>query len=502
LVHKLKHHQSLKKMTDLDSRMELFTKYLDRTNMEHKEYQYDGVRWCLNNELRDDPPCGVRGGFIADEMGLGKTIMMIGLMYCNFMPRTLIVLPPVLIDQWFIQIYKTTGHKALIFHGENKKTVTNAELGAARIVITTYGAVTLSKKQIKDKELTHLHRVAWSRIIFDEAHHLRNTKTTRYIGARLLQAKSRWLVSGTPIQNRKDDFYSLCTMIRLPASFYTNSDNLRILARSFILKRTKKSVGIKMTDLLIDKNIVEWLSSKEMQLAEEIHSALAFSRVSPDKGLNKQIVSTFRERGVLTIMLRAKQSCIYPKLMTKQLDKLVQQGLIRDYNSYKEAFDHSSKLDAAVNSILVRKGNGCGKLIFCHFREEIDEVAERLRKGGMEKVATFDGRTSNGKRFDILNDKNEALILQIQTGCEGLNLQENYSEIYFISPHWNPAVEDQAIARCHRIGQTKPVYVQRFEMCPFLAEEDEPDISTLTIDKYVGFVQQDKRFIAKEIIAE
>jgi SNF2 family DNA or RNA helicase len=289
-------------------------------------------------------------------------------------------------------------------------------------------------------------------------------------------------------------------MIRLPASFYTETDNLKILARSFILKRTKKQVGIEITDIQIDKNIVDWLSDDEMRLAEELHSALSFSRVDPEKGLNKQIVSTFRQKGVLALMLRAKQSCIYPKLMTKQLDLLVNSGLIRDYSSYKNAFDHSSKLTAVINSILMRKDNGNGKLIFCHFREEIDEIANRLRAGGMTKVATFDGRTSNGKRFDILNEKNDALILQIQTGCEGLNLQENYSEIFFISPHWNPAVEDQAIARCHRIGQTKPVYVERFEMCPFTPEDNE--VSTKTIDKYVGDVQEGKRITANEIIAE
>jgi SNF2 family DNA or RNA helicase len=253
-----------------------------------------------------------------------------------------------------------------------------------------------------------------------------------------------------------------------------------------------------MPDLQIDKNIVEWLSSKEMQLSEEIHSTLDFSRVNPEKGINNLLVRTFdKKKSTLALLLKARQSCIYPKLITKYLDKLVEKGVISNYNSYKEALDYSSKLDAAVNSILANKGNGCGKLVFCHFREEIDEIAQRLRNGGMDKVATFDGRTSNSKRFDVLNDKNEALILQIQTGCEGLNLQENYSEIYFISPHWNPAVEDQAIARCHRIGQTKPVHVQRFEMCQFVS-----DISTLTIDKYVSHVQEDKRFIAKEIIAE
>jgi SNF2 family DNA or RNA helicase len=488
-------------MNTIETRMDMFKRYLDKSSMEHKQYQYDGVSWCLNNELREDPPCNVRGGFIADEMGLGKTIMMIGLMYSNFVARTLIIVPPILIDQWFVQIYRTTGHKALIYHGDDKKTITPEQLNAAHIVISTYGAITLTKRQIQDQIITPLHKVTWNRIVFDEAHHLRNPKTTRYIGARLLSTRIRWLVSGTPVQNKKQDFYSLCALIRLPASFYTESDNLRLLAKSFILKRTKAQVGIEMTDIHVGKSVVNWASQKEMLLSEELHSALSFSRVKPEKGLNKQIVDTFRSSGTLALMLRAKQSCIYPKLMAKKLDKMIEKGFLTDYSSYKEAFDHSSKLDAAVSAILQRKDNGCGKLIFCHFREEIDEIAQRLRNGGMTKVATFDGRTSSGKRYDILNDKNEALILQIQTGCEGLNLQENYSEIYFISPHWNPAVEDQAIARCHRIGQTKPVYVERFEMCSFVPDEEE-DVTTKTIDKYVNDVQEGKRIVASEIIVQ
>jgi hypothetical protein len=93
--------------------------------------------------------------------------------------------------------------------------------------------------------------------------------------------------------------------------------------------------------------------------------------------------------------------------------------------------------------------------------------------------------------------------LQIETGCEGLNLQENYSEIYFVSPNWNPAIEDQAIARCHRIGQIKPVSVFKYQMCGFLSgcvDENGNQITKITIDKHVNNIQKIKREIANNII--
>ncbi len=189
------------------------------------------------------------------------------------------------------------------------------------------------------------------------------------------------------------------------------------------------------------------------------------------------------------LMLKAKQSCIMPSMMKHTLNS-------EDQSEYKEAFDHTSKLDSIISTIVGRKDNGCGKLIFCNYRKEIDEVADRLVSAGL-KVAKFDGRTPFSKRQEILTQPNDALILQIQTGCEGLNLQQNYSEIYFVSPHWNPAVEDQAIARCHRIGQVKPVFVHRFEMSRF-DKDDSQLIDTMTIDSYTSLKQDVKRDVARE----
>jgi SNF2 family DNA or RNA helicase len=341
------------------------------------------------------------------------------------------------------------------------------QLNNAHIVITTYGAL------LRD---CLLHEVDWSRIVFDEAHHIRNKNTQVYQGAMKLKSPIRWLVSGTPIQNSKSDFYSLCSLLNLKPEFYKNPANLRTIATDYMLRRTKADVGIILPELTINNHVVKWTNEREMKLSHQIHASFHFSKKEEkekEKVQEEEEEEEEKEMSLLCRFIRAKQSCVLPRLVP-----------FGNVNS-------TSKMDYIVDTLLRRRDNEKGKLVFCQFREEIDEIARRLRMHSLS-VATFDGRNSHEERVFILNSKLDVLILQIQTGCEGLNLQEHYSEIYFVSPHWNPAVEDQAIARCHRIGQKKTVDVFRFEMEGFS--------QSLSIDSYVTSVQDNKRTVATEYL--
>ena len=448
-------------------------------------------------------------------MGLGKTLLMLGCILCNFRRQTLIVLPPALLAQWTAIVKGLFGHEPLVYHGWRVRGITQEELRRAPIVITTYGMVAARPKKRGGRWVSPLWAIKWSRLIFDEAHHMRNTQTSTFVGAKKLKGVIKWLVTGTPVQNRRGDFYALCAMLGLDAAFYANPENIRAIIRWHMLRRTKEEVGLKLPPVVKQMVQVPWMAADEKRLARNIHGLLRFADVT---AANVGGIGRFLGRHTCAILTRARQACILPALigtsMQKKHSALVESGAIGPDDTFP-VVRGSSKI-AALIELIEKRRNGRRKLIFCHYTGEIDMIAAILTRRGISH-AVVDGRTSKRDRQAALTPPitagewssvckkwatnefvhplvdrflcPEVLIVQIQTASEGLNLQ-HVQEIYFTSPHWNPALEDQAVARAHRIGQRKQVDVFRFVMNGFGGD-------SLSLDRYCQEVQDKKREIMK-----
>ena len=455
---------------DTHRKMNNYIEFLKYSGLTYSQYQFDGVKWMIEKESCSEVRYGGGGGgIIADEMGLGKTIMMIGTFISNLLPKTLIVVPLILIEQWKQQILKTTGYRVIVYHGSMKPDVSfmadgcGDGCGGARasnktyIVITTYHTLVSSRI---------LHHIQWNRVVYDEAHHLRNKNTQCHQVAAALKSDIRWLITGTPIQNSEKDLENLCIIARIPCD----------CVDEFILRRTKKEVGIAMPELSETVEMIQWRpETREHKLGSHFHRAW-------------QKIREKKDGKILPAMLRAKQVCIMPKIVdTEELyDSLATAAVAVETMPSIVIETENSKIDRVIQIIIERKLNGNQKIIFCHFHAEIDVIMVCLMDAGMT-VGVMDGRRKCAVS-DV--DENDVLIIQIQTGCEGLNLQK-FNEIYFIGPHWNPAVEDQAIARCHRIGQLKPVIVYRFIMDKF----DDCE----SLDMYIRDIQEKKRGLVRDM---
>lgn len=458
----------------MSSTADKWEKFRAMHGLTHQAHQLEAVEWCVDREEHGRRAGGalVRGGLIADEMGLGKTIEIIGTMHCNPLERTLIVVPRALLEQWSEVLARLLPAAPLVYHGAKARKLVE-QLSEADVVLTTYGMVGMSKTAFG----TPLHEITWSRLVCDEAHHLRNRKTRAHIGVKRLRVGIRWLMTGTPIQNKKSDFYSLCAAMGLPQEFYIQTENLIPFVRDFVLKRTKADVGMELPDLSSELCTVQWKSDLERQFAENIHASLPFSGV---------IANTTETRNVsgmsmLPLLVKARQACILPQLV-RFVPALGHEDAVRDERPKLTR----SKMDAVLEHVIATASPKRPKLIFCHYRGEIDMLVDGMKAAGLN-VGAFDGRVKQAERAELLKEPLDVLVLQVRTGCEGLNLQR-YNDIYFISPHWNPAVEDQAVARCHRMGQTEPVRVYHFLMEGFDKEE-----RTCTLDVHSQSVQDGKR---------
>ena len=413
-----------------------YNDFIISNNLESHEHQKYGVLWCLDRECNSNPYLDNKnGGFLADEMGLGKTIMMLALIKVNILARsTLIVVPPpLLLRQWEIKIENLLKVKPIVVYGYGKKKL---NIENSNIVLTTYGNLKSSLPNIKEKK--------FDRVIFDEAHHLKNKNSECYKNALDIDSKITWLITGTPLQNKIEDIYNLGNLLNLNKS--SIEKNFEKFKKICILHRKKANANIILPEVKEFIINVKWETTIEKEMLVEM-----MTKIDADKG------------NLLLHIIQQRKMCISPNSLNENFKEL--------YNVSDEMFNDTknskSKINEVVNIMKKNKNNGKKKMLFCHFRKEIDTIEKELEKIGYNKIEKIDGRITEKRRNEIFleasDDDDKVFIMQIQSCSEGLNLQM-FSEVYFVSPHWNPCVEEQAIARCHRLGQRQEVHVYKFKM--------------------------------------
>jgi SNF2 family DNA or RNA helicase len=507
-----------------------YAEFTKQFGLDYKQHQQECVDWCVKNEQQYS-----HGGLIADEMGLGKTIQILSLIHLNPMPNTLIVVPVALIEQWEKVLKDLKPDTTIItYRGYARKSITQKQLSES-ICLTTYGEISRTKSHIHTKKPQQLpqeafaspiHQIQWGRVVFDEAHHLRNNKTFSTTASIHIQSRIKWLLTGTPIQNSIKDFHTLCSVINIPSHLYKgNSIDLKKLTRHYIIKRTKKGLEIPMPKLNRYIVNVPWANEKEAEVAALFHAEVGMGKRHAEKSTPFAFGSEYR----LVNYLRAKQMCVLPKLLSPMLENKPQQhpseepaststatsptstttstttatttatsdskkehATPEDIKLLCDAMEGSSKLNSVVSTIITNKDKG-RKLVFCEFHKEIDFLESALLKENM-KVARIDGRTTKEMKKQIISSEDiEVMILQVKTCSEGLNLQ-HYNEVYLVTPQWNPCIELQAICRCYRIGQLNNVNVYSFNM------EAKEDLGfNGNMETYIKQVQKSKTEIAEQL---
>jgi len=394
------------------------------------DHQKTGVQWLIKTEKR------CNGGLLADEMGLGKTIQIISMMIANPLSLNLIVCPASLITQWKSEILKFA--PSIVVNTD----IDNIDITKQNIFIISYN------KLLRPNGFSSLK---YDRLICDEAHYFRNKKSKTFKILDSIKSKVRWVITGTPIQNYIKDIYTMFHFLR-------KKGDLEDLIRKYMLRRTIKDIDFKLPDLIQSIKFIGSYNPKFMNLIENNDYMFHLEKI-----------------------LRLKQACIIP---SQTLKSIKTKYSIKDDISRLKLSKLNKIVADVINSSLSNK-----TIIFSYFRKEINFLYKRLKPH--LNIDYINGSISSIKKKDIINNKDlDVLIIQINAGGTGLNLQ-HYNNIVFTGPQWNPTLEQQAIARAYRIGQTKNVYVKRYIV---------GKISDNSIEKKILKIQRTKLEMIKKYI--
>lgn len=415
-----------------------------------KPYQEEGVKWLLEKEKQK------KGGLLCDEMGLGKTIQMISLILGSPLKKTLVILPASLINQWNTEIKKFAGKiiEVYVHHGNNRNFIDFINTDKKQIVITSYNLIINDNSKFND--------FIWDRTILDECHYIRNRKSIIFQKINNIKSNIKWGISGTPIQNYVKDLENIFNYLGF--NILDCKYNLESLVKNFILRRTKNEV----------KHYQQKLDIPEYT----INNVNILIKNTKEKNLYLDLDSY--DFTPLEAVLRKKQVAILPQLFLNGMD------LKTKTKSPPWQFTNT-KYNYMINYIQKNYFDDEHKIIiFTTFKYEIQYLIKKFNSKKID-CKYIDGSISMNERDEIINDKdNKILIIQIVCGGTGLNLQ-HYNIAFFTSPTWNPSLEDQAIARLHRIGQTKNVIIHRL-------------LVHKTIDRYIDNIQKVKRLIIDKYI--
>lgn len=453
-------------------------------------HQIEGVVWMMEREKREDM---VSCGILADDMGMGKTMTASALLYCNPYD-TLIVTTLATLMQWRHTVVEVTGCTPNLLIRGNVCEMPPADPEGRRIAITTYSAIesycranASRSKDNKSSSGNYDHTKCmvarhWGRVILDEGHVIRNRKTSTFKAVMRLRGDRRWVLSGTPINNRRQDLCALGEWMGVPilegdaTSQYILRRTPSVMAASFEDIQGGKSVSASVRQAQLQTHIVRipFKDNKEAELYG--HLAKAYREKA-----GQVAESGSKNNAAMEILLRMRQCCVHPALCIRGMQKKrlynplsiedSDIALLRDYGSVFSVGASipvlSTKFNHVVNSVSEFCDQpGSGKvLIFCEWIQEMTMLKTVLETTAAVQCCEYHGGLSVMERENNLTafsqqDDLRVMLVQIRCGGTGLNLQMA-SRVIITSPNWNPCSDLQALCRSYRQGQTKDVVCER-----------------------------------------
>ena len=414
-----------------------------------RPYQLAGFRW-----MSKLASAGV-GACLADDMGLGKTVQVLAVLLERAQVGPVLVVAPTSVTQvWMQQAARFVPDLTVRRYAGPDRHEALAGLGPRDLVVASYGVV------VRDAE--QLGETTWAALILDEAQAIKNARSNRARAVRALPADWRLALTGTPIENHLGELWSIFRIVspavlggwdwfreRFATPIERGTDDSRrdALARvlgPFLLRRTKEAVAPELPPRLEVERFVE-LSAEERRLYEQIRlaSLAAIGRVR--EATPHDAVAHDDRFQILAALTRLRQLACHPRL----LDDTSPAG--------------SSKLDALIELLTTQKETGHHTLVFSQFTRLLDLAEPRIAAAGL-RFLRLDGTTAADERERRVTafqaGEADVFLISLRAGGFGLTLTAADTVVH-LDPWWNPAVEDQATDRTHRIGQVRPVTVVR-----------------------------------------